>query len=168
MYLSSNAVKSLYILFNESFTNNNNEFIVDSNAFIMLSKFMIDEKFGIFFNNNCIVGANLIKKTLLSSLKDDSLLSTNSFSKEEISMKKYESAPLSVTEFTAEVKAKTKGRLELQLVFENGKKEWIKIKEFYNDEDMITAMKTAIIAESSGAFGISSKVSSVNATFVAA
>lgn len=90
------------------------------------------------------------------------------FGEEMISMKKYESAPLSVTEFTAEVKAKTKGRLELQLVFENGKKEWIKIKEFYNDEDMITAMKNAIIAESSGAFGISSKVASVNATFIAA
>lgn len=90
------------------------------------------------------------------------------FGEELISMTKFESAPFAVTEFTAEIKAKQKGRLELQLVFENGKKEWIKIKEFYNDEDMITAMKNAIIADSAGAYGISSKVSSVNVSFIAA
>lgn len=90
------------------------------------------------------------------------------FGEEMISMTKSESAPFAVTEFTAEVKAKQKGRLEMQLVFENGKKEWIKIKEYYNDEDMITAMKNAIISESAGAFGVSSKVSSVNVSFIAA
>lgn len=90
------------------------------------------------------------------------------FGESMISMKKYESSPPVVTEFTVAQKAKTKGRLELQLVFENGKKEWIKIKEYYNDEAAITAMKTAIMAESAGAFGISSKVASINEKFIAA
>jgi len=87
------------------------------------------------------------------------------FGAEFISMQRYEDNVPTVAEFTAEEKTKDKGRLELQLVFQNGKKHTITIADYYNDETLITAMKTVITNATAGAFGVQSVVSAVNTTF---
>ena len=53
----------------------------------------------------------------------------------------------------------------LQLVFQNVKKHTITIADYYNDETLVTAMKTVITNATAGAFGVQSVVSAVNTTF---
>jgi len=79
---------------------------------------------------------------------------------------RYETVPGTVTPFTSTVKAKQRGRLKLSLIFESGKKGSITIADYFNDEDAITAMRTAILAKSAASWGaINSKVITVNAEF---
>lgn len=87
------------------------------------------------------------------------------FGAEFISMMKYEDTVPTVAEFTADEKLKDKGRLELELVFENGKKHTISIADYYNDETLVTAMKTAALNSTAGAFGVQSTVTAVNTNF---
>lgn len=89
------------------------------------------------------------------------------FGQRMLSMQKYETAPVTTTEWTATTKGKTKGRLEIEFVFENGKKHKLNIGHFYNDEDLINAMVTEIKAKSAGAFGVTAKVETVNLNFIA-
>lgn len=87
------------------------------------------------------------------------------FGEEFISMIKQEGTVPTVAEFTADELAKEKGRLVLELVFENGKKHKITVPDYPNDETLITAMKGVIMAKSAGAFGVNSAVTAVNTTF---
>lgn len=88
------------------------------------------------------------------------------FGAEMISMQKYEGAVPAVADFTAEELGKEKGRLTLELVFENGKKHKITISNYLNDEDLITAMKNKILLATAGSFGVQSGITAVNTTFV--
>lgn len=87
------------------------------------------------------------------------------FGEEMISMSRDESAPVAVTEFTADEKKNAKGLVELELVFENGKKEKIKLNNYFNDNALIGLMITEIMNKSAGAFGTASKVVAVNVKF---
>ena len=53
----------------------------------------------------------------------------------------------------------------MTLVFENGKKHTLTLFDYLNDDTLITDMKTVILAKSSGAFGVPSKVTQVNESF---
>ena len=86
------------------------------------------------------------------------------FGAEMLSQLKYDRVP-TVVEFSTTELAKDKGTLVLTLVFENGKKHTLTLFDYLNDDTLIADMKTAILAKSSGAFGVPSKVSQVNESF---
>lgn len=87
------------------------------------------------------------------------------FGQEMVSMIKYEDTVPTVVEFSTTELAKDKGRLTLTLVFENGKKHTLAIADYLNDETLISDMKAGILAKSAGAFGVASKVVTVNESF---
>ena len=87
------------------------------------------------------------------------------FGQEMLSQIKYEETVPTVTDFTVDELAQDKGRLELELVFENGKKHKLNISNYPYDSALITAMKNSILGKSAGAFGVTTVVSSVNTTF---
>lgn len=87
------------------------------------------------------------------------------FGQEMLSQIKYEETVPTVVEFSSTELAKDKGTLALTLVFENGKKHSLTLFDYPNDDTLIADMKTAILAKSAGAFGVSSKVTQVNESF---
>lgn len=96
----------------------------------------------------------------------DVLACNGEFGQKMYTTTRYETAPNAVTAFTAEVKAKQRGRLKLSLEFESGKKGSITIEDYFNDEAAITAMKNVILAKTAAAWGvINSPVITVNAEF---
>lgn len=88
------------------------------------------------------------------------------FGQEMLSQIKFEETVPTVVEFATVELAQDKGRLELELVFENGKKHKLSISNYLNDPDLITAMKNSILGKSAGAFGVTTVVSAVNTTFI--
>lgn len=94
------------------------------------------------------------------------------FGERSISYTRYEETPQTVVALTTGEQTAPRGRLKLELTFnsavagESGKKETIEIEDFFNDDTLIDAAKTAITTMVAAAWsGINQKVSTVNAIF---
>lgn len=94
------------------------------------------------------------------------------FGERGISYTRYEQTPQTVVALTSGEQSAPRGRLSLELIFnsavagESGKKETIDIEDFFNDDTLITAAKTAITSMVAAAWsGIGQKVNTVNVTF---
>lgn len=112
-------------------------------------------------------------KTVTEAEKVAEILSYGGeFGERGISYTRYEETPQTVVALTAGEQAAPRGRLRLELTFvsadagESGKKETIDIEDFFNDDTLIDAAKTAITNMVAAAWsGINQKVATVNVSF---